>query len=41
MFPSKKNQALQGANARNRAECQEHTNDLNTTHFQLGTHGNV
>lgn len=38
---SKKNQALQGANARNRAECQEHTNDLNTTHFQLGTHGNV
>lgn len=37
---SKESQGLQGSSARNRAECQENTNDLHTTHFQLGNHGN-
>lgn len=33
---AKKGQA-QGSRAKNRAECQKHTDDLNTTHFQFGT----
>ncbi|KAL9952344.1 hypothetical protein ACROYT_G039587 [Oculina patagonica] len=33
---AKKDQA-HGSSAKNRAECQQHTDDLNATHFQFGT----
>ncbi|KAM7447247.1 hypothetical protein ABFA07_004524 [Porites harrisoni] len=36
---AKKNQG-QSSSARNRAECKQHTSDLNATHFQFGTDAN-